>query len=56
MTSGAVYILRIYVSASEHHRGKPLYQLIVQTARASIWLGASVFAVEMSFGAAHRDP
>jgi PII-like signaling protein len=54
MTPGAIYILRIYVSASEHRRGKLLYQLIVQTARTLALAGASVFSVEMSFGAAHQ--
>jgi PII-like signaling protein len=54
MKSGAVYQLRIYVSASEHHRGKPLYEFIVQTARSLALNGASVFPVEMSFGTAHQ--
>ena len=39
------------MSASEHRRGKLLYELIVQTARALNLAGASVFSVEMSFGA-----
>jgi PII-like signaling protein len=50
----AVYLLRIYVSASEHRRGKLFYKLIVQTARALSLAGASVFPVEMSFGATHQ--
>jgi PII-like signaling protein len=54
MTSGSVYHLRIYVSASEHHRGKLLYEFIVQTARALALAGASVFPVEMSFGATNH--
>jgi uncharacterized protein len=54
MTQGAVYLLRVYVSASEHRRGKLLYELIVQTAKALGLAGASVFSVEMSFGATHQ--
>jgi PII-like signaling protein len=50
----AVYLLRIYVSASEHRRGKLFYKLIVQITRALSLAGASVFPVEMSFGATHR--
>jgi PII-like signaling protein len=53
-TSRVVYLLRIYVSASEHRRGKLLYKLIVQTARALTLAGASVFSVEMSYGATHQ--
>jgi uncharacterized protein len=53
-TPRTVYLLRIYVSASEHRRGKLLYKLIVQTARALALAGASVFSVEMSFGATHQ--
>jgi uncharacterized protein len=54
MTSGSVYHLRIYVNASEHHRGKPLYEFMVQTARELSLAGASVFPVEMSFGATNH--
>jgi uncharacterized protein len=53
-TPRAVYLLRIYVSASEHRRGKLLYELIVQTAKALALAGTSVFPVEMSFGATHQ--
>jgi PII-like signaling protein len=54
MTSGAAYCLRIYVNANEYQRGKPLYELIVQTARPLSLAGTSVFSVEMSFGAPHQ--
>jgi uncharacterized protein len=53
-TSRVVYLLRIYVGASEHRRGKLLYELIVQTAKALTLAGASVFSVEMSYGATHQ--
>ena len=53
-TPREAYLLRIYVSASEHRRGKLLYELIVQTARALALAGASVFSVEMSFGSTHQ--
>ncbi len=51
MTSEDVYLLRIYVGAAERRDGKPLYESIVRTARGLDLAGASVFPVEMSFGA-----
>ncbi len=51
MTTGEVGLLRIHVAAHERRRGKLLYKLIVQTARNLDLAGASVFPVEMSFGA-----
>jgi PII-like signaling protein len=51
MTHGETCLLRIYVGGNERQRGKPLYETIVQTARALKLAGASVFPVEMSFGA-----
>jgi uncharacterized protein len=51
MTPGDVGLLRIYVATDERRRGKLLYDLIVRTARSLDLAGASVFPVEMSFGA-----
>ena len=51
MTTGEVGLLRIHVAARERRRGKLLYELIVRTARNLDLAGASVFRVEMSFGA-----
>jgi uncharacterized protein len=51
MTPGGDYLLRIYVDAAERLGGKPLYETIVRTARGLALAGASVFPVEMSFGA-----
>ena len=54
MISGAAYYLHIHVSATKHQRGKPLYELIIQTARSLSMAGASVLSVEMSYGTAHQ--
>jgi uncharacterized protein len=47
-------LLRIYLNASDRWHGKPLYQVIVETARAAGIAGASVFPVETGYGAHHR--
>ncbi len=47
-------LLRIYVNASNRWKGKPLYQRIVETARALQLAGASVFSVDLSYGSHHR--
>src|SRR5262245_53752662 len=47
-------LLRFYVNASSRWRGKPVYRALVETARAMHLAGASVFPVELSFGA-HRQ-
>jgi fluoride exporter len=47
-------LLSIHVGANEHYNGKPLYEAIVETARAMKLAGASVFPVEMSYGG-HRQ-
>jgi CrcB protein len=47
-------LLRLYVNASDRHEGKPLYEAIVARARALDMAGASVFLVDLSFGAHHR--
>ena len=47
-------LLRIYVDARDRWQGRPLYEAIVARARAADVAGASVFAVEMSYGSHHR--
>lgn len=47
-------LLRIYLNADERWGGKPLYQAAVESARALGIAGASVFLVELSYGAHHR--
>lgn len=44
-------VLRIYVTASDRWHGKPVYEAVVEKARAMGLAGASVFPVELSFGA-----
>ena len=51
MTPGEIHLLRIHVDAANRRGGQLLYELIVQTARCLDLAGASVFPVEMSFGA-----
>ena len=47
-------LLRIYVDAHDRWHGRPLYEAIVARARAMDVAGASVFAVEMSYGSHRR--
>lgn len=47
-------LLRIYLNASDRWHHKPLYQAVVETARALDLAGASVFGVELSYGANRR--
>lgn len=47
-------LLHIYLRANARRRGAPLYRAIVEKARASRMAGASVFGVELSFGAHHH--
>jgi PII-like signaling protein len=47
-------MLRIYLTASERWHGAPLYRAVVEQARALHLAGASVFPVELSYGA-HRQ-
>src|SRR5512135_81141 len=46
--------LRIYLNASDRWHGQPLYQAVVEAARALHLAGASVFPVALSFGANQR--
>ena len=47
-------LLRIYLNASDRWRHRPLYQAVVEKARAMDLAGASVFGVDLSFGAHRR--
>jgi PII-like signaling protein len=47
-------LLSLYLNASRHRRGKSLYRAVVDEARAAHMAGASVFLVDLSFGA-HRQ-
>lgn len=47
-------ILRLYLNASDKYRRVELYRAVVEAARRFPMAGASVFAVEMGFGA-HRQ-
>lgn len=47
-------LLRLYVNGSLRWHGKPLYQAVVETAREMHLAGASVFLVDLSFGAQGR--
>jgi PII-like signaling protein len=48
------HVLRIYVNASERWQGVPLYRAVVEKARALHLAGASVFPVELGYGAHRR--
>jgi PII-like signaling protein len=54
MTTDDIRLLRIYIAATERRGGKHVYELIVRAARALDLAGASVFPVEMSFGASRH--
>lgn len=54
MTTPEASLLHIYLRANARWRGVPLYRAIVEKARASRMAGASVFGVELSFGAHHH--
>ena len=47
-------LLRIYINGSDRWHGKSLYQAVVATARAMHMAGASVFLVDLSYGARRR--
>jgi PII-like signaling protein len=53
MIPGAASLLRIYTNAHEKWRGVPLYRAVVESARRLELAGASVFPVEVGYGA-HR--
>ena len=47
-------LARIYLNASDRWQHRPLYQAVVETARAMDLAGASVFGVELGYGAHRR--
>ena len=47
-------LLRIYLNVNERWHGAPLYRAVIEKARALKLAGASVFPVELSYGA-HRQ-
>ncbi len=51
---GHCQCLRIYIGESDHHRGKPLYQAIVEEARKLGLAGATVLRGMVGFGASSR--
>jgi fluoride exporter len=48
------HLLSIHIGANERHQGKPVFETIVETARAMNLAGASVFPVELSYGSHRR--
>lgn len=48
---GVCQCLRIYIGESDRHKGKPLYQAIVEEARALGLAGATVLRGMVGFGA-----
>ena len=44
-------LLRLYIDGSARWQGKPLYRAVVETARELQIAGASVFLVDLSYGA-----
>ncbi|MBV8130493.1 MAG: DUF190 domain-containing protein [Planctomycetaceae bacterium] len=44
-------LLRVFLNANDRLRGKALYRLVVESARANHLAGASVFLVDFSYGA-----
>lgn len=51
---GTCQCLRIYIGESDHHKGKPLYQAIVEEARRLGLAGATVLRGMVGFGASSR--
>lgn len=47
-------LLSLYMNASRRWKGRPLYRAVVDEARASSMAGASVYLVDLSFGAQHQ--
>jgi PII-like signaling protein len=47
-------LLRLYINGSDRWQGQPLYRAVVETARALHLAGASVFLVDLSYGAQRR--
>ena len=47
-------LLRVYLNAHDRWHHQPLYQAVVEKARAMDLAGASVFRVELGYGANHQ--
>src|SRR5688572_16676782 len=47
-------LLRIFIGESDKHKGRPLYEVIVEEARAKGLAGATVLRGILSFGARSR--
>jgi PII-like signaling protein len=43
-------LMRLYVNGSKRLRGRPLYQAVVEEARAAGLAGASVFLTDLAYG------
>lgn len=54
MSTKDMELLRIYVSESRKHDGRPLYEAVVLAARQRGLAGATVLRGVMGFGASHR--
>jgi len=54
MTASDATLLSLYINASRRRGGKPLYRAAVETAHARRAAGASVFLVDLSYGAHQR--
>jgi PII-like signaling protein len=54
MIPGEASLLRLYSNAHEKWRGIPLYRAVVEAARRLALAGASVFPVELGYGAHRR--
>ena len=48
------YLLRIFIGESDKHDGKPLYEWLVQEAKARQLAGVTVLRGTMGFGASSR--
>jgi PII-like signaling protein len=54
MIPHAASLLRLYINGNDRWHGKPLYRAVVETAREMHVAGASVFLVDLSYGAHRR--
>jgi PII-like signaling protein len=52
--TGERTLMRIHIGERDKHRGKPLYQAIVELLRERHYAGATVFRAIMGFGATAR--
>ncbi len=52
--SGEAELLRVFVGESDRHNGRPVYEVIVEMARAEGLAGATVLRGTLGFGANSR--